>query len=68
MCIYGKHMYICILNMKFLCLTLWQEEVCTDDDDANDDAQSMYKALWLINQMSQKLFSFNIAMIALKTK
>ena len=26
--------------MKFLYLTLWQEEVCTDDDannDANDD-------------------------------
>ena len=41
-------------------------EVCTDDDDANDkganeDEQSMIvKALWLINQMSQKLFSLKI--------
>ena len=50
MCIYGGHMCICIPNMKFLCLTLWQREVCTDDanadanaDDANanDDGQSM---------------------------
>ena len=32
-------MCICILNMKFLCLTLFQGEVCTDNanDDANDD-------------------------------
>ena len=44
-----EHMCICISNMKFLCLTLWQEEVCTDDNadakmDANvnnDDAQFM---------------------------
>ena len=46
-------MCICILNMKFLCLTLWQGEVCTDDDandtnatnaddaNADDDGQSM---------------------------
>ena len=34
-------MYICIPNMKFLGLTVWQE-VCTDDDandDTNDDAR-----------------------------
>ena len=47
MCIYGGHMCICIPNMKFLCLTMYQGEVCTDDtsndtndntnDDANDD-------------------------------
>ena len=36
MCIYGGHICICIPNMKFLCLTLWQGKVCTDDD-ANDD-------------------------------
>ena len=37
-------MCICIPNMKFLCLSLFQGEVCTDDandeannDDANDD-------------------------------
>ena len=59
MCICGGHMCICIPNIKFLCLTLWQGEVCTDDeanaDNANDDGQSMIvKALWLINQMSQK--------------
>ena len=38
-------MCICIPNMKFVCLTLCQGEVCTDDDanddDANDDGQSM---------------------------
>ena len=29
-------MCICTPNMKFLCLTLWQGVVCTDDDgDAN---------------------------------
>ena len=34
-------MCICILNITFLCLTLYQGEVCTDDtnDDAKDDAQ-----------------------------
>ena len=39
MCIYGRgHMCICIPNMKFLCLALWQGEVCTDaNDDANTD-------------------------------
>ena len=30
-------MCICIPNMKFLCLTMWQGEVCADDDDADDD-------------------------------
>ena len=40
MCIYGGHRCICVPNMKFLCLTLWQGEVCTDDDDANDDANA----------------------------
>ena len=38
-------MCICIPNMKFLCLTLSQGEVCTDDDDNidanNDNGQSM---------------------------
>ena len=38
-------MCTCILNMKFLCLTQCQGEVCTDhanaDKDANDDRQSM---------------------------
>ena len=32
-------MCICIPNMKFLCLTLCQGEVCTDD--TNDNGQSM---------------------------
>ena len=50
MCIYWGYMCICIPNMKFLCLTLCQGEVCTDDDNnanvdndanANDDRQSM---------------------------
>ena len=47
--------------MKFLCPTMCQREVCTDDgnDDANDDDARrtkhdyISKALWLINQMSQ---------------
>ena len=38
MCIDGGHMCICIPNMKFLCLTMCQGEVCTDDDDADTDA------------------------------
>ena len=40
MCMYGGHMCICIPNMKFLCLTLCQGKVCTDNDadvDVNDD-------------------------------
>ena len=42
MCLHGGHMCICIPNMKFLCLTLCQGEVCTDDNDnANIDIQSM---------------------------
>ena len=47
MCIYEGHMCKCIPNMKFLCLTLCQEEVCTDDDtndtgcQHNDDGQCM---------------------------
>ena len=34
-----EHIWIFIPNMEFLCLTLWQEEVCTDanDTDANDN-------------------------------
>ena len=61
MCIYGGHMCICTANMKFLCLTLWQREMCIDDDDANANANNArwtkhdcIKALWFINQMSQK--------------
>ena len=36
-------MCICMPNMKFLCLTLCQGKVCTDnDDDANaNDGQSI---------------------------
>ena len=40
MCIYGG---TCVPDMKFLCLTLCQGEVCTDDNDnadANDDADA----------------------------
>ena len=31
-------MCICVPNMKFLCLTMCQGEMCTDDDDADADA------------------------------
>ena len=42
MCIYGGHVCTCIPRMKFLCLTLCQGEMYTDDDaDANDDGQFM---------------------------
>ena len=49
MCIHRGHMYICTPNMKFLYLTPWQGDVCTNDDnansnddaDANEDGQSM---------------------------
>ena len=62
MCIYKGHVYIFTPNMKFLCLTMWlgglYTENNTDSDTKNDpdnDRQSMIvKALWLINQMSQK--------------
>ena len=39
----GSATDISIQNMKFLCLTLWQGEVCTDDADANtnNEGQSM---------------------------
>ena len=29
-------MCICILNIKFLCLTMCQGEVCTDDDNMDN--------------------------------
>ena len=41
------YMCICIPNVKFLSLTLWQREVCTDNAndkanaEANDNRQSM---------------------------
>ena len=57
-------MCISIPNMKFLWLTLWQCEVCTDDDantngnsDDDDARRTRHDCmrLWLMNQMSQKL-------------
>ena len=39
MCMYGGYRYICVPNMKFVCLTLWLGEVCTEatTEDANAD-------------------------------
>ena len=38
LCVYMEDMCIHLPNTKFLCLTLWQGEVCTDtDDDANEN-------------------------------
>ena len=57
MCIYQEHVYIFAPNMKFLCLTMWLG-LYTDnsDTDRDNDGQSMIVlALWLINQMSQKV-------------
>ena len=53
---YGGHMCICKPNVKFLCLTLWQGEVCTDDDadDANaNDGQSMIVQDPLVDQPNE---------------
>ena len=49
---------ICIPNMKFLCLTLWQGEVCTDD--ANDyDGQNMIVQGPLVDKLNEpKSWSF----------
>ena len=60
MYMYERHRCICIPNMKFLCLNLWLEEVCSDDANAdnetNDDDTRRTKYDWLISQMSQKLY------------
>ena len=36
MCICGGHMCICVPNIKCLCLTMCQGEVCTDDVYTNN--------------------------------
>ena len=41
MCIYEGHRCTCMPNMKILCLVLLLGKVCTDDANANDDAQNM---------------------------
>ena len=38
MCLYWGHRCIFILNMKFLSLILWLGGLCTDANDADDDA------------------------------
>ena len=50
--------------MKLLCLILWLGEVCTDANTYTDagrrhisDKARLYKALWLMNLMSQKTYS-----------
>ena len=42
MCIYGGHRYICISNMKFVCLILWLGEVCTDANTDDDTRQTKH--------------------------
>ena len=54
MCIYGAHMCICILNMRFLCLTLCQGEVCTDDNDANADANDDRQSIIVLGSLVDK--------------
>ena len=65
MCIYLQHAYIFTPNMKFLCPTMWLGGLYTHDSNADtesdndNDGQSMIvKALWLINQMSKKQYTF----------
>ena len=45
MCIYGEHSCISVPNMKFICLTLWLGEVCTDAN-ANDANTNDNDAQW----------------------
>ena len=45
-------MCIGIPNMKFLCLTLCQAEVCTDDDDTNNANADANYGLSMIVQCS----------------
>ena len=42
MCTYEGHRCTCVPNMKFVCLTLWLGEVCTDgtNADANINANT----------------------------
>ena len=47
MCIYGGYMCICTPIVKFLCLTLCQGEVCTDD--AANAAYTNDDTRWTIN-------------------
>ena len=51
LCIYSGHVYIFTPNMKFLCLTMWQGGLYTDnndtDNDNDDDKARLYKALFL---------------------
>ena len=61
MYIYEGHRCICVPNMNLPCLILWQGELCTDEDNdagrrGTTDKAGLYKALWLINQMSQKVY------------
>ena len=69
MCIYGGQVCMSVPNMKFLCLTPCQGEVCTDDandtnaenantDDAdanaNDDGQSMIVEGTLVDKPNEQ--------------
>ena len=55
MFLFGGHMCMCIPSMKFLCLTLCQGEVYTDDADADaNNADTNNDRQFMINQMSQK--------------
>ena len=45
MCMYGVHMCVCVSNMKFLCLTLCQGEVCTDTANTNDTGRQQCRTL-----------------------
>ena len=52
-------MCMCIPNIKFLCLALYQGEVCTDDndanydDDANNDGQSVIVTCSLVDKPNE---------------
>ena len=61
---YEGHRCTCVPNMKLLCLIPWLWKVYTDNDtntrnhnNAGWTKHDRYKALWLINQISQKVYN-----------
>ena len=46
-------MHIFIPNMKFLCLTLWLGELCTDDNDS--DSEAWQQRCWAMDDGKSKI-------------
>ena len=68
MCIHKGNSCVCVPNMKFLCLILWPEQVCTDANDANADtnyadAQSMIVPRSLVDKPNMPIKKLNYLQI-----